>query len=109
MKNITWLAVFVLGFNLLASTTALAQSGISEGYCSTGESILEGSIFELRQEGMPIDTARDEMDSFMNTNMTFWKFMIQSVNTLYADPDDMRSMLRSGKWNELCVKTVRGF
>ncbi len=90
-------------------TIDLATAGIAGTYCLSGRSVLGGVINGWRRNGIPISTARDAFDYMLEQNRDAWRVMIQSVTSLYSDPEGFSIALRNGSWDQRCLREVRGF
>lgn len=109
----------VLGaFILLTTIGAIAgsprsvdaqTSQIAQALCDQGQQILLGNTLAMRRSGIPIETARNVMDTYLRTNVDFWRYMVGSVNALYKSPDAFVETVRDGKWKANCVSAVQGY
>ena len=105
--NSIGITIFVLALPTITGT-ASAQSGLARAYCSSYMPMVTQAIF-FRRQGIPIQVARDVVDSSFETNVDLWNWLNYAVEEVYRNPDQVEAALRDGSALEHCIEYVRGY
>ena len=84
-----------------------ANAQISEAICGTWDAVMKGQTLGFREAGLPIGTAEDTFNS--EDDVRTRVFLKKVVRFIYADPVKGKIYLESGKFQQDCNKTHRGF
>lgn len=98
-------------FSVLLSTitgNAAAQSGLARTYCTSYMPMVTQAI-GFRRQGIPIQVARDVVDSSFDTNVDLWNWLNYAVEEAYKNPDGVETAIRNGNALENCIENVRGY
>lgn len=76
--------------------------------CRRAQAVLESSTAEFQKSGASVDAARAQFDYLRTGHCPAWLFALESVDSLYADPNLMRRSLANGRWLDLCEDRLRG-
>lgn len=70
--------------------------------CRDAQAILQDRTISSEVAGGSIDTARAQFDYLKSTDDAAWLLVLQSVDSVYADPGLMRRSFANGRWLALC-------
>jgi hypothetical protein len=87
---------------------AAAQSGLARAYCTAHIPMVTQAI-NFRRQGIPIQVARDVVDSSFDTNVDLWNWLNYAVEEAYQNPDGVETAIRNGNALENCIENVRGY
>lgn len=76
--------------------------------CGGAQEILQDTTLPSETTGGSVDAARARFDYLKSTNGAAWLFALQSVDSIYADPELMRRSLADGRWFDLCETRLHG-
>ncbi len=93
--------ILLIGF----SSSTYAYS-ISEAICNNHKSLMN-IVLSWRENGIPIQTARDAFNHEDNYELLFWLRGI--VNEVYKDPVEGKRFLDSGLFTKKCIELHRGY
>ena len=101
MKKISYILFLIM-------LSSPARADMSESLCQAYMPVVDQALM-LREQGVPIDMARESAESALETSGELWRFLIKAINTAYKDPNRIRKMLRDGSLIKICVGEVRGY
>lgn len=76
--------------------------------CRGAKEILQDTTLSSETTGGSVDAARTRFDYLKSTDGAAWLFALQSVDSIYADPELMRRSLADGRWLDLCETRLHG-
>lgn len=93
-------------FVMVLSTPSYSQD-IASSLC---HSTLDGYVqqfFDYRRSGAPISWAIDLANTAPDRNLQ--SFLRSAAQSVYQNPENMRSLYGSGQLMQLCIQRVRGY
>ena len=99
----------LLGIVVASSySNPMAIADISDDICASYMAIVSQGL-QMRQQGIPIDSALSMTDSAYNVNPSLYSVLQSSIAFVYSNPQDAARALDDGTLVKACAKAVRGF
>lgn len=70
--------------------------------CAEASLVLTRSTVAHQRAGDPVEQARAEFDDLQSESSGAWLFVLETVDSIYVDPDLVKQALRDGRWLDLC-------
>lgn len=74
--------------------------------CDEADIVLTRSTVAHQRAGDPVEQARAEFDGLRSGSSGGWLFVLETVDSIYIDPELMKQALRDGRWLSLCRRRL---
>ena len=93
-------ALFTL---MLIFACGTSKADISASMCQSYMAVISQAV-NLRENSVPIATARSMADSALSLNPQLWRFLLKAVNTTYSEPERIKTMRVMAVWLRCALK-----